>query len=76
VCGFDPKGDSDRARELMVEGIRKFTPKTRPGFLNAFVQCYPASPTMLKQVLDELGPDYVPVLPEHLAQLYLEAQGK
>jgi hypothetical protein len=76
VCGFDPKGDSDRARELMVEGIRKFTPKTRPGFLNAFVQCYPASPTLLKQVLDELGPDYVPVLPEHLAQLYLEAQGK
>jgi hypothetical protein len=74
VCGFDAKGDSEVARRLMVADIRRFTPKTRPAFLNAFVQCYPASPTVIKQVLDDLGPEYVPVLPEHLAELYTQAQ--
>jgi len=74
VCGFDPKGGPERARELLLADIRRFTPTTRPAFLNAFVQCYPVSPTLLKQVLDELGPEYVPVLPEHLAALYRQAQ--
>jgi len=73
IAGFDPKGDSDRALELIVSDIRRNTPPQRPAFLNAFVQCYPCSPTVLQQVLDQLGPDYVPVLPEHLATLYKTA---
>jgi len=74
VCEFDAKGDSEVARHLMAADVRRFAPKTRPAFLNAFVQCYPASPTVIKQVLDDLGPEYVPVLPEHLAELYRQAQ--
>jgi hypothetical protein len=70
IASFDPKGGSDRARELLVGDVRRYTPDRRPAFLNAFVQCYPCSPTLLREVLDELGPEYVPVLPEHLATLY------
>ncbi len=75
IATFDAKGDSARALELLVSDIRQYTPKRRPAFLNAFVQCYPCSPTLLRQVLDQLGPQYVPVLPEHLAALYREAGG-
>jgi len=70
ITSFDPKGGSERALELLVSDIRKYTPPQRPAFLNAFVQCYPCSPTLLREVLDQLGPEYVPVLPEHLAALY------
>ena len=73
VATFDPKGGSERALELLVGDIRKYTPPQRPAFLNAFVQCYPCSPTLLKQVLEQLGPEYVPVLAEHLAALYQAA---
>ena len=76
VCTFDPKGDGDRALELLVKDIRAYTPRQRPAFLNAFVQCYPCSPTLLRRVLDQLGPDYVPVLPEHLAALYRANGGR
>ena len=75
VVSFDPKGGPEQALKLIVSDIRKFTPPQRPAFLNAFIQCYPCSPTLLKQVLDQLGPEYVPVLPEHLAELY-KAAGK
>ena len=75
VVSFDPKGGPEQALKLIVDDIRKYTPPQRPAFLNAFVQCYPCSPTLLKQVLDQLGPEYVPVLPEHLAELY-KAAGK
>jgi len=72
---FDPKGGPEEARELLVREIRQFTPPERPAFMHVFVQCYPCSPSLLKQVLVEVGPDYVPVLPEQLADLYKAARG-
>jgi len=74
ITSFDPKGGPERALELLVSDIRKYTPAQRPAFLNAFVQCYPCSPSLLREVLDQLGREYVPVLPEHLAALYEAAR--
>ena len=41
--------------------------------MNVFVQCYPWTPSKLKQVLDALGPEYVPVRADHLGELYRRA---
>ena len=59
--------------QLMLDDIAKYTPAERPAFMHVFVQCYPWTPTKLRAMLDALGPEYVPVRADHLAELYLQA---
>lgn len=67
---FDPKVWGDQVIENMLSDIRHATPEHRPAFMHVFVQCYPWTPTMLRTLLDRLGPGYVPVLPQQLAELF------
>jgi hypothetical protein len=71
---FNPALGEQATRELMLRDIREYTPARRPAFMHVFVQCYPWSPTQLRSVLDELGPEYVPVRADDMAALYLEAE--
>jgi hypothetical protein len=71
---FSPSLGEAATRQLMLDDIRRYTPAGRPGFIHVFVQCYPWTPTKLREVLDELGPEYVPVRADHLAELYLQSQ--
>ncbi|MBC7327733.1 hypothetical protein H5T87_06425 [bacterium] len=72
VTTFDPAGGEKEHYKLLLEGVRNFTPRARPAFLNVFVQCYPMSPTLLRELLEELGEEYVPVRPDHIWELYRE----
>ena len=72
LTSFDPALGEAQSMKLMLDDIRKYTPKDRPGFMHVFVQCYPWSPTRLRAMLDQLGPEYVPVRADHLAELYLQ----
>ncbi|MFQ6099036.1 MAG: hypothetical protein ACE5O2_15000, partial [Armatimonadota bacterium] len=74
LTAFDPKMGQEETIRLMLDDIRKYTPGERPAFMHVFVQCYPWSPTLLRQMLDELGPEYVPVRADHLAELYMRAR--
>jgi hypothetical protein len=61
----------------VVEEIRRFTPKARPAFLHLFALNWFVDLPLLQQIAEGLGPEYVLVRPDHLAELYrqyLEAQ--
>ncbi len=74
LTSFNPDLGDAATAQLMLDDIRRYTPAARPAFMHVFVQCYPWSPTKLRAVLDELGPEYVPVRADELAELYLESQ--
>ncbi len=59
----------ERVRRLAAE-IRSYTPPERPAFMHFFVLNWFADLALLKEVVDALGPDYVPVRHDHLAELY------
>jgi hypothetical protein len=59
------KALADQVRQAVVN-----TPP--PTFLHVFVMNWTYNPSMLAQVLQELGPDYVAVTPNQLATLYNE----
>ena len=46
------------------------TPHTRPAFLHLFALNWFTDLPLLREVLRQLGPEYVAVPPDHLAQLY------
>jgi hypothetical protein len=69
VTTFNPEIGPEATMRLMLDDVRRFTPKERPAFVHVFVQCYPWTPTLLRQMLDQLGPEYVPVRADHLAAL-------
>ncbi len=70
---WNPSFGRDQHVQMMVDELRQFTPPTRPAFLHAFVINWFFCPDMLAEVAQRLGPEYVPVRPDHLAELYLEA---
>ena len=55
----------------LVSEIRSMTPDERPAFLHVFVLNWFADLAMLKEILHRLGPEYMAVRPDHLAELYL-----
>jgi len=73
---FDPEGGERKSFALLLEETRKFTPETRPAFMHIFVQCYPMSPSLIKRLWDGLGKEYVPLRPDHLAELFKRAHSQ
>ncbi len=72
------KENATRAEKVaqMVEEIRSITPAERPAFLHAFIWNWGADLGALQDVMRELGPRYVAVRPDHMAQLYREDLAK
>jgi GxGYxY sequence motif in domain of unknown function N-terminal/GxGYxYP putative glycoside hydrolase C-terminal domain len=60
----------EEAVKLMVNEIRHMSPKNGPAFLHIFVWNWGARLSVLQAVQRELGPDYVPVRPDHLVKLH------
>lgn len=62
---------------LLVKHIRKAAGESRPAFLNVFVlgNYVIHSTRCLQLTMEQLGPDYVAVRPEHFAALYKAAHG-
>jgi hypothetical protein len=56
----------------LVRDIRSMTPAQKPAFLQAFAINWFTDLPMLDEVVQKLGPDYVCVRPDHLAQLWRE----
>lgn len=61
----------ERIAELAAD-VRRMSPPQRPGFMHVFVLNWFCDLPMLQEVLNRLGPDYVCVRPDHLAQLYAQ----
>lgn len=69
-------GTDEANAAVLVDQIRKATPEERPAFINVFVLGnYVINNTRCLQLtMDQLGPDYVAVRPEHFAHLYKQSR--
>ena len=70
VTGWRLEDTHEERVNRMVKEIRTMTPSTRPAFLHVFVLNWCFDLETLKEVAKRLGDEYVPVRPDHLAQLY------
>jgi hypothetical protein len=57
-----------------VEDIRDQTPADRPGFMAVMALSWSHDASSLSEVLDRLGPDYIPVLLPEFRSLWREAR--
>lgn len=69
VTSWDPKGDGEKQIENLVTQIKEITPKQKPAFMHVFICNWFWDLPTIKKALDRLGPDYIPVAPEQLAEL-------
>ncbi|MDW8029969.1 MAG: GxGYxYP family putative glycoside hydrolase, partial [Armatimonadota bacterium] len=70
VTGWREEDSREERISRMVNEIRSMTPATRPAFLHVFVWNWGFDLEMLQEVSKRLSNEYVPVRPDHLAQLY------
>lgn len=72
-----PSEVAERSRETAVSWLQReiqaATPVQRPAFLHVMALSWTDTPSVLQQVVQRLGKEYVPVTPSTLARLYLEA---
>jgi len=59
--------------KALADEVRAHVGAARPAFVNVFVFFWGSSFSKLKQMLNLLGPEYVPVTPSQLNMLYREA---
>jgi hypothetical protein len=72
ATGFHENLSQDESVKLMADEIRKAT-RGKPDFIEAWVLNWDLEMPMLQQVQERLGPDYVCVRPDVLADLRLQA---
>ncbi len=70
ITGWREEDNREERINRMVNEIRSMTPAIRPAFLHVFVWNWGFDLEMLQEVAKRLGDEYVPVRPDHLAQLY------
>ena len=60
--------------EATVKDIRQWTPKARPAFLYVSLTNWQTRMEYVQAIITNLGPEYVPVLPDQLVGLYWQAK--
>jgi len=65
----------ERVEELVAD-VRRMTPTQRPAFLHVFALNWFTDLPLLQATLERLGPEYVAVRPDHLAQLWRTAMAQ
>jgi hypothetical protein len=60
----------------LVDEIRQMTPAGRPAFLHAFIWNWGTDLSVLPEVMERLGPDYLAVRHDHLATLARQYFGR
>jgi hypothetical protein len=58
----------------MANQIRRRVGNTRPAFINVFVINWDLTLPKMKQMLDDLGSEYIPVTPSQLYNLYEQSR--
>lgn len=76
VTTWQQNATREQRIEQMVSDIRNFTPAQKPAFLHAFAINWFTDLGILNEVRKRLGPEYVCVRPDHLAELWHEAMQK
>ncbi len=71
---FTPYGRRN-AEAFMVTEIRQWTPSQRPAFLHVFLANWLTHMEMADNIARRLGPEYVAVRPDQLADLHRQANG-
>jgi hypothetical protein len=71
---FTPSARRDAEASMLTE-IRRWTPEHRPAFVYAFLANWFTTMDMGENLLRVLGPEYVAVRPDQLAELYRESLG-
>jgi len=56
--------------EVLIERIRKRTPPMRPAFLLCGTNGFAVGPNQIAEIIQALGPGYVPVRPDELCHLF------
>jgi len=69
VTGWEEHATRSRKIDLFVEQIRAACPVERPAFLHAFIWNWGTDLSVLPEVMQRLGPQFVAVGPEQLAAL-------
>jgi hypothetical protein len=72
VTGWAEGISREQQISSLVSQIRAITPEERPAFLHFFVLNWFADLRMLEEIAGLLGPEYVVVRPDHLAELFRE----
>jgi len=70
VMGWREEASPEEQVALWEQQVRSMTPAQRPAFLHLFVWNWGARLSMLQDLLQRLGDEYVAVRPDHLAELY------
>ncbi|MHB0999096.1 MAG: GxGYxYP domain-containing protein [Armatimonadota bacterium] len=70
----DPNSRGDHPEKAWAAAVRNVTPAKRPAFIHASVINWFDSPTSIMKAAEELGPEYVPVLPTELFDLMRQAK--
>ncbi|MGC8784272.1 MAG: GxGYxYP domain-containing protein [Armatimonadota bacterium] len=73
VLGWRENASHEEQLALWEQQVKAMTPAHRPAFLHLFVWNWGASLSLLRDLLQRLGDDYVAVRPDHLATLYRQA---
>ena len=76
VTGWKMDATREERVKDMVDDIRRMAPPQRPAFVHAFALNWFTDLRLLADVLQQLGPEYVAVRPDHLAALWREAMGR
>jgi hypothetical protein len=66
-------GDNENYVDRLVRDIRAAAEGVRPAFLHVFLLNWGFRLPMMRQVIEKLGDEYVPVRPDELDRLYREA---
>lgn len=69
---FTPAGRRTAERTMIAE-VRRQTPAKRPAFLHVFLANWLTHMEMAANIAGGLGPDYICVRPDQLADLYRQA---
>jgi len=72
VTGWREDATREQRIAQLVRDLRSMTPAQKPAFMQAFSTNWFVDLPMMDEVLQRLGPDYVCVRPDHLAQLWRE----
>lgn len=70
----DPAGRGNNPGKVWADAVRSAAPAERPAFIHASVINWFDSPTTIMKAVQELGPEYVPVLPTELFDLMRQAK--
>jgi hypothetical protein len=71
---FTPAGRRE-AEFFLINEIKRFTPSQKPAFLHVYLANWLTHIEMLENIVEGLGPNYVPLRPDQFTELYLRSKG-